>query len=96
MGAFTMPIGEVLTQVAVQGIIVGIFSSVFYGYAILRVGAESTSAVASLTPVTASVLAWLLLDDHLSFIGVIALTLTTASVLLASGVLHKNQTKGNN
>jgi len=95
MGAFTMPLGEVLTQVVVQGIIVGVFSSVFYGYAILRIGAESTSAVASLTPVTASVLAWLILGDHLSFIGVIALTLTTIGVLLASGVIHKDQTKGN-
>ncbi len=89
IGILSMPLSNVLTQLFIQGIIVGIFSSFFYGYAILRIGAESTSAVGSLTPVTATVLAWLLLGDHLSLSGVIALILTTVGVLFASGFIQK-------
>jgi len=92
LGILNMQMSEVLTQLMVQGIVVGVFSGYFYGYAILRIGAESTSAVGSLTPVLASILAWTLLGDQISVLGGLALTLTTIGVLSASGVMSKHTT----
>ncbi|EAR07379.1 DMT family transporter [Reinekea blandensis] len=72
------------TQVIVQGILVGIFSGLFYSTAIRRLGAEPTSAIGSATPVVASVLAWLLLGEGVSWVPALALICTATGVLVAS------------
>lgn len=71
-------------QVLVQGLLVGIFSGLFYSTAIRRLGAESTSAIGSATPVAASVLAWLLLGEGFSLLPTLALLCTATGVLIAS------------
>lgn len=71
-------------QVVVQGLLVGIFSGLFYSTAIRRLGAEATSAIGSATPVMASLLAWFWLGEAFSLVPMVALICTAAGVLVAS------------
>ncbi len=72
--------GFLLTQLLVQGILVGILSGWFYATAIRRLGAENTSAIGSMTPVIASVFAFLILQESLEFISLLGLCLTSFGV----------------
>jgi drug/metabolite transporter (DMT)-like permease len=71
-------------QIIVQGILVGIFSGLFYATAITKLGAEKTSAIGAATPVVATLLAIVFLKEALEFIPLLGLSLTAVGVVLAS------------
>ncbi|MDC0932227.1 DMT family transporter [Arcobacteraceae bacterium] len=79
---------ELLSQMFVQGIIVGIFSGVCFSLAISRVGAEKTAAIGAATPVVATTIAIIMLGEQISIILFIGMALVISGVFLASGVLH--------
>lgn len=80
----TVSLTMIGVQVLFQGLLVGIFSGLFYSTAIRRLGAEPTSAIGSATPVVASVLAWLILNESISLLPAVALACTAAGVFFAS------------
>jgi len=85
--ASPLPAWEFWTQVAVQGFAVGLFSSVLYGYAIMRLGAELTSAVGALTPVVASMMAYFIFVDHVDLLTAIGMLCVAWGVVMVGGLL---------
>ncbi|WLD57199.1 DMT family transporter [Salinispirillum sp. LH 10-3-1] len=85
----TVSTQEWLTQLVVQGIAVGLGAGFLYGFAISRLGAEITSALGSLTPVCATVLALLWLNEAVTVPTMIGLAMVTCGVIAASGLLHR-------
>ena len=73
-----------LWQGLLQGIGAGLLAALCYAHAIRTLGAEVSSALGSLTPVMAAMLAWLLLGETLSQPVWLALGLLCVGVVLAS------------
>ncbi|MGQ7248042.1 DMT family transporter [Halomonas sp. V046] len=78
---------EWVTQLLVQGVLVGIGSGLMMGAAIARLGAEATSALGSLTPVAATLLAWWALDETISAATALGIALVMGGVVAASGLV---------
>ena len=83
-----VPTGEWVVQMLVQGLAVGLGAGFLYGFAIRQLGAEITSAIGSLTPVCATVLAWVFLRESIEFSTGLGLSLVTLGVVCASGLIH--------
>lgn len=79
---------EWVAQLVVQGLAVGLGAGFLYGFAIRQLGAEITSAIGSLTPVCATVLAWVFLSESIEFSTGLGLSLVTFGVICASGLIH--------
>ncbi len=79
-----LPMSFYVSQLVVQGLFVGVFSGMFYAMAIKRLGAETTSAIGSMTPVFASALAFLILQESLEFLPLLGLSLTAIGVFMSS------------
>ena len=88
LGFSSMPISGVLGQLIVQGIIVGIFSGVCFSAAIVRIGAEKTSAIGASTPAVASFLATIILAEQMDVYLFLGMALVIGGVFLASGILN--------
>lgn len=84
----TVSTQEWLLQLAVQGLAVGLGAGFLYGYAIRALGAEITSAIGSLTPVCATVLAAVFLQESVELITLLGLSLVTLGVIAASGLIR--------
>lgn len=87
----SVPPGEWLTQLLVQGLAVGLGAGFLYGFAIRRLGAEITAAIGSLTPVCATLLAWMFLHESIELTTALGLSLVTLGVICASGLLNNEQ-----
>lgn len=83
-----LPASEWWTQLVVQGLAVGLGSSLLYGYAIRQLGAEATAAIGSLTPVCATLLAWLLWNESLAPLSALGMAMVVLGVVCASGLLQ--------
>ena len=88
LGYEALAISEVIGQFFVQGIVVGIFSGVFFSAAIVRIGAEKTSAIGAATPAVATFLATIILGEQMDMYLLIGMGLVIGGVFLASGVLN--------
>ncbi|BEU01892.1 membrane protein [Agarivorans sp. OAG1] len=84
-GAGHVPIAELLSHMLIQGIIVGLLASCCYSFAISRLGAELSSALGSLTPVLASLLAFWLFAENLDPLTIFGIISTVIGVVIASG-----------
>ncbi|WP_375056589.1 DMT family transporter [Zobellella sp. DQSA1] len=84
-----VPVQEWLTQLLVQGLVVGLGASFLFGYAISRLGAEISAAVGSLTPVCATLLAWCWLGEQIAPMTGLGLLLVTLGVIGASGLVRR-------
>lgn len=84
-----VPMHEWLSQLLVQGLIVGLGAGFLFGYAIQRLGAEISAAIGSLTPVCATLLAWWWLQESIHPLTGVGLGLVTMGVICASGLLKK-------
>lgn len=84
-----LPASEWGAQLVVQGVAVGLGSSFLYGYAIRQLGAEATAAIGSLTPVCASLLAWLLWHESLDPLSAFGMAMVVLGVVCASGLLQR-------
>lgn len=73
-------------QFIVQAVLVGLLTGFTYGFAINRIGAESTAAIGSLTPVMAILAAIPLLSESITLESVIGMILICFGVFCASGV----------
>lgn len=80
---------ELVALMLTQGIAVGLGSGFFYSYAITRLGAEVTSAIGSLTPVCATLLAAILLREPLEMVSLFGAVLVTVGVIFFSGLLNR-------
>lgn len=80
----TLDKSVLIAQVVVQGLVVGVVSSVMYATAVARLGAGMASSAGSLTPGVASLIALLLLGEQMSFQAAAAIALTSAGVLILS------------
>ncbi|MDR5867761.1 DMT family transporter [Halomonas koreensis] len=80
-----LPVGVWLPQLLVQGLLVGLGSGLMVGLAIRGLGAEAASALGSLTPVCATLLALAWLGEAITPATLLGLTLVTLGVVAASG-----------
>jgi drug/metabolite transporter (DMT)-like permease len=87
----TVSTGEWLLQLVVQGLFVGLGAGFLYGFAIRALGAEITSAVGSLTPVSATLLAAVFLQESVELMTLLGLSLVTLGVIAASGLIRTRQ-----
>ncbi|WLQ16784.1 DMT family transporter [Hahella aquimaris] len=87
----SLPMMELTAQMLVQGIGVGLGAGFLYSFAISRLGAEITSAIGSMTPVCATLLAAVLLQESVEFASLLGLGLVTSGVICASGLLNREK-----
>jgi len=85
----TVPTTDLVVLMLTQGVAVGLGSGVLYAYAISRLGAEVTSAIGSMTPVAATLLAAVLLSESIELTALVGSILVTAGVICLSGVLNR-------
>ncbi|MHA7879426.1 MAG: DMT family transporter [Saccharospirillum sp.] len=83
----SLPAHEWVLQLAVQGLAVGLGAGFLYGFAIRTLGAETTSALGSLTPVAATVAALTFFHESIEISTLLGLSLVTLGVVCASGLL---------
>ncbi|GAB3484046.1 DMT family transporter [Marinomonas epiphytica] len=78
---------EIVWQLLVQALCVGLLAGFSYGYAINTLGAERTAAMGALTPVLASFLAIPLLNESVDSTTILGLLFVGVGVVLASGIV---------
>lgn len=88
LGYTTLALSELIAQLIVQGLIVGIFSGLCFSAAIVRIGAEKTSAIGAATPAVATCIATIMLGEQMSIILFMGMVLIIGGVFLASGVIN--------
>lgn len=88
LGYSALPLSALLGQLLVQGIFVGILSGLCFSMAIVRIGAEKTSAIGAATPAVATFFATIMLGEQMDISLLIGMALIISGVFLASGVLN--------
>jgi drug/metabolite transporter (DMT)-like permease len=88
LGYSALPLSALLGQLLVQGIFVGILSGLCFSAAIVRIGAEKTSAIGAATPAVATFSATIMLGEQMDISLLMAMALIIGGVFLASGVLN--------
>lgn len=88
LGYSALPISSVVGQLLIQGIVIGVFSGICFSAAIVRIGAEKTSAIGAATPAVATFFATFLLEEQLHINILVGMTLVIGGVFWASGVLN--------
>lgn len=88
LGYMALPVSAVLGQVMVQGILVGILSGLCFSTAIMRIGAEKTSAIGAATPALATFLATIMLGEEITMSLLMGMGFVIGGVFIASGVLN--------
>ena len=91
LGAFntalpTAPLDELLWQVSVQVVLVGLVTGFSYTFAVRQLGAENTAAIGALTPVLVALGGVLWLAEPLGVFDKAGIALIASGVLLASGI----------
>ncbi len=87
----SLPAVDLAVLMLTQGIAVGLGSGVLYSYAITRLGAEIPSAIGSLTPVCATLLAAILLSERIELASLIGSVVVTSGVICLSGLLNRKR-----
>jgi drug/metabolite transporter (DMT)-like permease len=73
--------GQLLLQLGLQGLGVGLVSTLSYGYAVARLGAQRSATAGALTPVLATVLALPLFGERPDVVTMVGMLLIAAGVL---------------
>ncbi len=79
-----LPASQLALQFLLQGLGVGLVSTLSYAYAVARLGAEKAAIAGALTPVVASLLAVPLLGELPPLSSLLGMALIVAGVLLAN------------
>lgn len=87
-GWFELTLQQQIGQLVAQGLGAGLASGLLFAYAISRLGAEVTSAIGSLTPVAASVIAYFWFSEAVTLMVVVGIALISLGVVLASGFIR--------
>lgn len=90
-GLLTLPAGQLALQALVQGLGVGLISTLCYAVAISRLGAETAAAAGALTPVLASLLALPLFGELPGAGSLLGMVLIVAGVIGASRPLPRRR-----
>jgi drug/metabolite transporter (DMT)-like permease len=85
---------EVIVQAVLQGVFSGIIALVAFNTGIARLGASKGAAFVALVPVVATLLAIPILGEWPDAAAVIGVVTTSLGVLLASGILTRDETAG--
>ncbi len=72
-----------------QGLLMGVLSLLFYGYAVQVLGAAETGAFGALVPILALAGGAVFLGEEVSALKVAGVTLVAVGVFMASGVLTR-------
>jgi drug/metabolite transporter (DMT)-like permease len=80
-------INDIFMMALLQGIFVGLISTVLYSYAVTNLGPAKTGAVGALTPVLTLLGGWLFLGEGITANKLAGMILVTFGVMLASGVV---------
>lgn len=80
------PLGYYAIQFVIQGIFVGLIASISFSFAITKIGAETTAAIGSLTPIIVIALAFVIFSEIPSYLDLAAITLVCFGVVKASEV----------
>ena len=80
-------INDIFTMALLQGIFVGLVSTVLYSYAVTNLGPAKTGAIGALTPVLTLLGGWLFLGESITANKLAGMVLVTFGVMLASGVV---------
>ncbi|MFD2176148.1 DMT family transporter [Veronia pacifica] len=88
------PWQDVITHTLLQGVGAGVVSSFTYLYAVKQLGAEQSAAFGSATPVVATLLAVLLLNEQPDLMTIFALAFVCVGSLVASNIFHKQHRSG--
>ncbi len=88
LGWFGLTLEQQLGQIVAQGLGAGLASGLLFAFAISRLGAEVTSAIGSLTPVAASVIAYLMFGEQVTLMIIGGIALISLGVILASGLIR--------
>lgn len=81
---------DIVYMVILQSFIIGILAMFLFGYAVQVLGAAETAAFGALTPILTLLGGVVLLDETVTTLKIIGVTLVAAGVFLASGVLNKS------
>jgi drug/metabolite transporter (DMT)-like permease len=84
---------DIVMMIFLQSIVIAIFAMVLFSYAVKQLGAPQTAAFGALTPVLALLGGVFFLGESISVTKIIGVGLVAGGVLLASGVLTKNEVK---
>ncbi|MBI3144058.1 MAG: DMT family transporter [Pseudogulbenkiania sp.] len=84
LGLMALPAGQLMLQGLIQGLGVGLVSTLCYAVAISRLGAETAAAAGALTPVLASLLALPLFGEMPGTGSLLGMVLIVAGVIGAS------------
>lgn len=84
---------QLLLQVGIQGVLVGLVTGFSYGFAIHRIGAETTTAIGALAPVLATMTSIYCFNETPSAMVFSAMVCIVLGVILASGVLRQGQSQ---
>lgn len=76
--------GQILLQLLMQGVLVGLIASFCYGFAINRLGPEKTAAIGAFTPVLAGLIAIPIFAESIYLATAIGMIFVTMGTLLAS------------
>jgi len=74
-----------------QGVLIAVVALILYSIAVRRLGASQTAAFGALTPVLALIGGAVFLDETITIVGTLGVSLVTFGVLMASGSLEKKQ-----
>jgi drug/metabolite transporter (DMT)-like permease len=77
----TAPLGDVLLQVLVQGVVAGVMGITAYGYAVKILGTQTPSTLGAFVPVVSALGGALLLGEALSGYALVGVCVVTAGVL---------------
>jgi drug/metabolite transporter (DMT)-like permease len=90
---FSAAPSEVVTQVAMQGVISAIVALFFYGEAVRRLGASRAAVLGSLAPVVAALLGMPLLGEFPNRLTWLAIIVVSMGVVLASGAFSRTPSR---
>ena len=85
-----LPFNVLATQILLEGIGVGLISTISYAYAVAKLGADRAAIAGALTPVVATLLAIPLLGEVPPASAVIGMALIIAGIVLAN---HRQYTR---
>ena len=82
-----IPINDIFMMALLQGVLVGLISTLLYSYAVTNLGPAKTRAIGALTPVLTLLGGWLFLGENITANKLAGMILVTFGVMLASGVV---------
>jgi drug/metabolite transporter (DMT)-like permease len=82
---------EIVMMSLLQGVLIAVVALILYSIAVRQLGAAQTAAFGALTPVLALIGGAVFLDETITIVGTLGVSLVAFGVLMASGSLERKQ-----